>query len=429
MKILFIHQNMPGQFRYIARHLAQQAENEVVFLTTRDGVSIPGVRRIVYKPRREPRAETHHYLRQAERAILYGQETTRALIDLKGKGWRPDVVVGHPGWGEMLFLKEVYPDVPVLAYFEFFYRAHGTDVNFDPELPASSVDEMCKLRIKNFVNLQMLEVADAGLCPTRWQFSTYPEAIRAKTSVIFDGVDTLLCRPDAAATFTLPDGRVLSRSDEVVTYCTRAYEPYRGFPSFMRAISDLCRRRPHAHVLIVGGDGNAYGRDTIDGRSWKDHMLDEVAIDPDRVHFLGNLPWGQLHRVYQVSAAHVYLTYPFVLSWSMMEAMASGCAIVGSDTPPVREMIEDGVNGLLCDFFDPKGIADRVEEVLDHPDRMQAIRDAARRTILQRYELGDCMARQIALIRRLAEGERPLPPQSRGEPGAPAFGKPTTLPR
>ena len=196
-------------------------------------------------------------------------------------------------------------------------------------------------------------------------------------------------------------------SDEVVTYVARNLEPYRGFPVFMRAVEEICRRRPKAHVLIVGADGVSYGRSLPDGQTYREKALSEVEIDPARVHFLGRLSYEQYLKVLQVSAVHVYLTYPFVLAWSMLEAMASECLIVGSETAPVKEVIRDGENGLLVDFYDHLAIADRIDEVLDHEDRMADIRTRARRTIVRGYGLDKCLRDQIRMVESLAESRRP----------------------
>lgn len=419
MKILFIHQNMPGQYRYLARHFGRRSDVDVTFLTQRDDVNIQGVRRITYKPRRRANKETHHYLRLTENGVLNGQEVLRTLDALRQRGYRPDVIVGHPGWGEMLYVKEAFPDVPVLAFFEFYYHVKNSDVDFGGVEPG--YDTRCRIRTKNLVNLLSLEMADAGISPTYFQYDKHPDEYKYKISVIFDGVDTEQCKPNPDARFDLPDGRVLTAQDEVMTYCARAYEEQRGFASMLRAVAEVQRRRPNAHVLIVGGDGNPYGNPKQAGQAYKDKLVEELQPDLERTHFLGNIPWGRLHTAFQVSSAHIYLTVPFVLSWSMMEAMACGCVVIGSRTAPVEEVLDDRVNGLLVDFHDHTAIADRIDEVLDHPDRMQAVRERARATILDHYDLNDCMNKQIALIERLVRGERPAPPQPLHKPGDPFF--------
>ncbi|MEO0393246.1 MAG: glycosyltransferase, partial [Pseudomonadota bacterium] len=342
---------------------------------------------------------------------------------LKEKGFTPDVIVAHPGWGEALFAKDIFPDTPLLNYFEFYYRAYGADVGFNPE-DEISVDDKCRIRVKNTVNFLALEAADAGMSPTFWQYSRNPEEFHYKISVIHDGIDTNMCRPDPRATLTLDDGRVLSRDDEVITYVARNLEPYRGFPQFMCAVEMLQKERPNAHFVIVGADGISYGRAPKEGGTWKEKCLAEVSLDMDRVHFLDSVPYVRFAEVLRVSAAHIYLTYPFVLSWSMMEAMSSGCLIVGSRTAPVEEVIRDGENGLLVDFFKPEEVVEQVVRVLEHPDQMQDIRDAARQTVMDHYDLEKCLAGQITMIKNLVNGHRPVMHHPRWEPGKPVFEKP-----
>jgi glycosyltransferase involved in cell wall biosynthesis len=245
---------------------------------------------------------------------------------------------------------------------------------------------------------------DRGVSPTAWQRAQYPREFVDRIAVIHDGIDTAVVRPDLQAVLTLPDGRQLSRQDEIVTYVARNLEPYRGFPSFMRAVAELGRRRPRTQFLIAGGDGVSYGARLPNGETYRQRLLAEVAVDPSRVHFLGTIPYRQFVRLLQVSSVHVYLTYPFVLSWSALEAMAAECLLVASDTAPVTEVIEDGRNGLLVDFFSPAAIADRVEEALDGGARWDELRRRARATILERYRLEDCLARHVRLIEDTAAG-------------------------
>lgn len=404
MRVLFIHQNCPGQYRHLAPRLASQPQNKVVFITQPGKPSIPGVTKIEYKPTRQPSRQTHSYIRNLEAAILNGQAVARAALALKKRGFTPDLVCAHPGWGESLYIKDVYPTTPLLIYCEFYYRPSGSDVDFDPARKVT-LDDSCRVRTKNAVNLLSLESCDRGISPTRWQRAQFPKEFIDRIAVIHDGIDTNAASPNPDATFTVPGGLTLTRRDEVVTYVARNLEPYRGFPSFMRALAESCRRRPHCHFLIVGGDGVSYGARLPDGKSYRQKMIEEVAIDPERVHFLGKLPYTKYLSVLHVSSAHVYLTYPFVLSWSMLEAMSAECLVIASDTAPVTEVITDGRNGLLVDFFSPIAIADRVDEVLDHKDRMGEIRRRARQTILERYDLANCLRRQLRLMADLLGGK------------------------
>ena len=412
MKVLFIHQNFPAQFRHLARVLGASADNEVVYVTKRKELEIPGVRKVVYDLSRDASASTHHYIAGLEKAVLYGQAVARVTMALKRRGFVPDVVYAHPGWGEPLYVKDVYPDSPLVNLYEFYYRTFGSDVDFDPSRPPK-FDDVARIRTKNTTNLLSLESCDWGVCPTKWQYAQFPQEYRYKLSVVHDGIDTKLALPNPNTRLKLSSGVELGRDSEVVTYVARNLEPYRGFPSFMRAVTEICRRRPNCHILIVGADGVSYGAKLAKGDSWRKRMLAEAPIDPRRVHFLGTLSYANYIQVLQISSVHVYLTIPFVLSWSMLEAMAAECLVVGSDTAPVREVIEDGKNGLLVDFFSPNAIADRVDEVLDHPDRTVKLRKQARKTIVSRYELSKCMPRQLAILERLAAGRGPKPQAAR----------------
>lgn len=427
MRYLFIHQNMPGQYKHIVGHLAANRKNEVVFITKRKDLDLPNVKKLLYEPHREPSPQTHRYMIGAERGILHGQQVARLCIDLKTKGWRPDIIVGHPGWGEMLYVKDVWPDVPVLAFFEFYYRGHGADVGFDPQ-EQPSVDDLCRIRSKNFINDVALNLCDAGMSPTLWQYAQLPAEFAYKVSVIHDGIDTRTCAPDPAATLRLADGRTLTRDDEVITYCVRNFEPYRGFPTFMKAVELIHKRRPKAQVVAIGADGISYGKPLPDGKLYRHEALKEVQVDRSRLHFIGSVPYDTFLKVIKVSQAHIYLTYPFVLSWSMLESMSAGCLVIGSRTPPVEEVIVDRENGLLVDFFSPEEVADRVDEVFAAPDRMAELRQRARATVLERYDLEKCLGRQLTLIKNLVLGHRPVMPAPTFKPGQPDFARPTAGP-
>jgi len=405
MDILFIHQNMPGQYKHLAPALARSSGNNVVFLTKRNDVTLPRVARATYKGPREVRPDSHPYLRLQEGAVLHGQQVVRAIHGLKQNGFRPDLVIGHPGWGELLFVKDVLPDVPLVSYCEFFYRGQGLDVGFDPEDPVD-IDTLCRARARSGHLLLSLEACDVGISPTHWQKNAHPAAFNDKIEVIFDGIDTSVVRPEGDARLTLPDGLVIERGDEILTYVARNLEPYRGFRTFMRALPDILKRRPNAHIVIVGGDEVSYGSKPKDHANWREAMLAEVEIDLSRVHFTGKLPYGDYLKLLRASRAHVYLTYPFVLSWSCLEAMACGALVIASDTAPVREVIEHDQNGLLTDFFDHAALAEKVCAVLSEPVAFERHRKNARDTIVERYEVSTCLTQQLELVKRVVEARR-----------------------
>ena len=407
MKIIFVHQNMPGQFLHLMQHLAAQG-HQVVFITQRKGMNVPGVRTMTYQVGRRVSPQTHHYLRNAESCILYGQEVARVAMRLRHNRFVPDLIVGHSGWGEILFLKDVYPDVPLVGYFEYYYHVYKGDTGFDPDEPVTA-DTAPRLRARNTVNLLSLAAADVGLTPTRWQQSLYPDPYRERLHVLHEGVDTAMLRPNPQAKYQIPGtGIGVAAGDEVLTYVGRNLEPHRGFPSFMRSLPEILRQRPNARVLVIGGDGVSYGSPPAEGGTWKAVMLKELgdSVDWGRVHFLGRVPYPQFTRILALSRAHIYLTYPFVLSWSMLEAMASGCVVIGSRTPPVEEVITDGENGLLVDFFSPAQIAERAVQVLGAPEDFASLRLRARQTVLERYDLRSvCLPAQLNMLERAQAGD------------------------
>jgi glycosyltransferase involved in cell wall biosynthesis len=402
MNILFLHQNFPAQFRHLATVLARQQGNQVVFLTAAERGEIPGVKKLLFKPSREVNPATHHYLKGMERSVLEGQAAYRTGIALKQQGFRPDLVYGHSGWGSPMFMKDLFPKSPLMCYFEWFYHAHGADSDFDPAVEVTA-DEECRLRISNAAILNDLYSCDFGLSPTQWQKSQFPREYAQKIAVLHDGVDTDYFRPLVQNKLSLPTLDLdLQEHREIVTYVARGMEPYRGFPQFMETLAILQKRRPGLQAIIVGADRVAYGKPLPGGKSYKELMLERLPLDLSRIHFTGLLPYSEYLKVLQASSVHVYLTRPFVLSWSMLEAMSAGCLIVGSATQPVQEVIKDGENGLLTDFFSPAAIAGRVEEALDNRQQMARIRDAARETIVERYDLKKLLPRHIELMRRVA---------------------------
>lgn len=398
MRVLFLHPNFPAQFRHLAVALVQDSNHQVVFGTARREGSLPGVYKAVYTPSREAHPPTHHYVRTLENAVLQGQAVYRLAEQLKAQGFIPDVVYGHSGWGPTLFIRDVFPKAKLLCYFEWFYHAHGSDADFDPTDPITTDDE-ARIRLKNSPILIDLYSCDRGLSPTFWQRQQFPPEYHNKITVCHDGVDTEFFQPQPGRQLVLPRLNLdLSQVPEIVTYVARGMEPYRGFPQFIESVALLQQRRPQCHVVIVGENRVAYGKSLPDGKTYKDFMLEKVPLDLDRVHFTGLLPYPEYLQVLQSSTVHIYLTRPFVLSWSMLEALSAGCLVVASRTPPVTEVIEDGVNGLLVDFFSPQEIADRVEEVLNNPTQMAPIRVKARETIQERYNLAQLLPQHLEWI-------------------------------
>ena len=405
MKILFVHQNFPGQYRHVAAALAQTPGWEVMALgdvkNIKQRPAIPGVKLAGYPTPQGATPRTHHYVTPLEGAVRRGQAVAKACLELKKRGFTPDLIHAHPGWGESLFIKDIFPDAHVTLYCEFFYRAQGSDVGFDPEYP-SSFDDQFRVRVKNSTHLLSLEGSDAGISPTQWQKKQFPREYQERITVIHEGVDTEVVKPDPKAEVALTRaGLKLTPDDEVITYVARNLEPYRGFHIFMRSLPEILRRRPKAHVIIVGADGVSYGQSLPDKQTYKKKLLEELdgKLDAQRVHFLGQVPYAGLVRIYQVSSVHVYLTYPFVLSWSLLEAMSSGALIVGSRTPPLEEVVTDGKNGFLTDFFDINALAERVDQTLERRDELKKVRERARKTVVENYDLKKiCLPKQLKLL-------------------------------
>jgi glycosyltransferase involved in cell wall biosynthesis/parvulin-like peptidyl-prolyl isomerase len=424
MRILFLHPNFPAQFRHLAAAIAQDSRHQVVFGTTRREGRLPGVTKMIYSPKREARPETHHYVRPLENAVIQGQAVYRMAEQLKARGFVPDVVYGHSGWGPTLLMKDIFPKAKLLCYFEWFYHAHGTDADFDPNEPLTADDE-ARIRLKNAPILVDLYSCDRGLSPTYWQRQQFPLENHSKITVRHDGVDTNFFRPQPGAKLVLPRLNLdLSHVEELVTYVGRGMEPYRGFPQFIEAIYLLQQRRPQCHVVIVGEDRVAYGKSLPDGKTYKQLMLEKFPLDLSRVHFTGHLPYEEYLKVLQASSAHVYLTRPFVLSWSMLEALSTGCLVVGSSTAPVTEVIQDGVNGLLANFFSPEEIANRIEEALKDRDRMNQIRTKARQIIQERYDLSLLLPQHLQWIGQdMGDSQIPLWTPTQSKPANESNGK------
>jgi glycosyltransferase involved in cell wall biosynthesis len=332
---------------------------------------------------------------------------------MRESGIQPDGIIAHHGWGESLFLKEVWPNAKLGIYCEFFYRVDGADVGFDPEFPARDEGDACRLRLKNLNNLLHFEIADAGISPTNWQASTFPEPMRSKITVVHDGINTETVAPNPDVRVTLNGDLTLSRKDEVITFVNRNLEPYRGYHTFMRALPEILRLRPKARVLIVGGNEVSYGAKPVEaqhgGRTWREIFANEVRpqiSDSDwaRVHFLGNIAYQHFIPLLQLSTVHVYLTYPFVLSWSLLEAMSVGAAIVASDTQPLHEAIQHGHTGRLVNFFDHQALAAEVSALLDDAAERQRLGANARALVKANFDLhGVCLPRQLDWVRGLAD--------------------------
>ncbi|HMS95674.1 MAG TPA: glycosyltransferase [Tabrizicola sp.] len=404
MKLLFVHQNFPGQFLHLAPEM-QRLGHDVRALTaaSNDCAALVPLLRYPFKPEKVEPQHTRlgrTFTQMGDRGVA----VARFARKLRADGYVPDVIYGHSGWGETQFLKEVWPEAKLLVFAEFYYRGLFADSGFDKEFSNPGFDEVMIAQGRAAHMAQSLVHADQGISPTEWQASTHPPLLRKHLEVIFDGVDCDRLTPNPGARFTLPNGRVVQRGDEVLTFVNRNLEPYRGYHVFMRALPDVLAARPEAQVVIVGENGVSYGQKPKDGGTWKERFLDEVKdrIDLSRVHFAGRVPYDQLVDLMHVSRVHAYLTYPFVLSWSMVEALAAGALVVGSNTAPVAEVIKDGVNGRLIDFFDIKAWSAALTDALARPEAYVQMRETARKMAREKYDLRTvCLPKQINLLTRL----------------------------
>jgi glycosyltransferase involved in cell wall biosynthesis len=396
MRVLFLHDNFPAQFGPIGTYLARKGW-DITFGTQREGAKSPLLKVFNYKPHRDFTKGVHPYAGAFEKAAINGQAAARACLALKAKGYAPDVMMAHSGWGPGMYLKDIWPDARYIGYFEWYYQPVGPDVAFMNDEGTPSEDQLMRTRGRNAPILLDLAACDFGLIPTQYQKSQFPAIIADKLKVLHDGVDIEAYAPRPGAELVLP-GLDLSHASEIVTYVARGMEPYRGFPQFMAAAAEVLRRRPEAHIVVVGEDRVAYGKQLDAGDSWKKRVLSQHSFDETRLHFTGLISREHYLSVLQASSVHVYLTVPFVLSWSMMEAMSAGCLVVGSDTEPVRELIEDGENGLLIDFYNVQAIARAIIRVLDDPEKHDRIRAAARRTIVDRYSAQEIYAQKARMF-------------------------------
>jgi len=409
MNILFIHQNFPGQFKFLAPALAAQGHDVRAFTMQKIAAGEwQGVKLTHYQPSRGTAPNVHPWVSDFETKTIRGEACFRAALKLKERGFTPDVIIAHPGWGESLFLKDVWPQAKLGIYCEFYYHPQGADVGFDPEFPARDAGDVCRLRLKNLNNLLHFEIADSGISPTHWQASTFPEPFRSRITVVHDGIDTEAIAPNPAVSLTLNGDLVLTKQDEVITFVNRNLEPYRGYHIFMRALPELLKRRPGARVLIVGGEEVSYGARPEGDKKWKDIFAGEVRpqisdADWARVHFLGNVPYQYFIPLLQISTVHVYLTYPFVLSWSLLEAMSVGCAIVASDTQPLHEAIRHNDTGRLVSFFDAAALSGEVCALLDDPAARERLGANARAFAQANYDLKTiCLPKQLQWVEELA---------------------------
>lgn len=406
LNIVFIHYELPGQFLHLIRYLAKQPQYNVFGICHENAEAVNDnslyQQLYTYQPKQLDSSLTHHYVTDLQRSVLNAQAVFEILQQCLLQGIHFDLAVAHTGWGETLYFKDIYPDTPLLGYAEFFFHAKGADAGFDPENPVSK-DRSLQIKTLNAQLLLGMNECDTLVTPTNWQKSLFPELWQDQLNMIHEGVNVDLCKPDQEITFTLPGGTQLSRKNEVVTYSARNLEPYRGFPVFLKAIERVCQSRPDCHIIITGGDQISYSKKLADGECYREKYLKTVSLPESRVHFLGKVSYSTHIQLLQLSSVHVYLTYPFVLSWSFIEAMACGCVIIASDTPPVMDFLEAERNGITVKFFDDEQIAGEIGEVFNHPQRKSYLGRAARDKINKYYQHHFSINHYLNLFKQLLE--------------------------
>ncbi|WP_428669176.1 glycosyltransferase [Reyranella sp.] len=408
--VLFVHNGAPGRFAFLAAALRERGWTGAL-INGPTGTDLEGMASIRWRPSGPQQGSPRRLVRQAESQLVAGAGGAEAAMELRRNGFLPDLIVGHPSWGEMLFLREVFPDTPQIQVGEFYYRTQGANFNFDPEFSAPSLEAAMVQQAGNAAFALSFAQATRIVAPTPYQASTYPGVFQPLIRVVHEGVDTQAARPFPQTQLTLRDGTILDRSTPVITFINRRFEPLRGFHVFMRALPRFLSEVPDAHVLMVGADDpDTYGRPPPEG-SWKQRLLGEVGdrLDPARVHWVGPLPYEQLLYVFAASWAHVYLTYPFALSWSLLDAMACGCLIIGSDTAPVRDVVRHEENGLLVPFFDVDALAAQLAEACRKPERFRRLRDNARATAVAEYDRATvCLPKWLDVVDEVLAEQPPL---------------------
>jgi glycosyltransferase involved in cell wall biosynthesis len=399
VQVLFVHPNFPGQFGPCATRLASEPGVEVVFVSQRAEGMHAGIRCIRAVPRGGATHANHYCSRTFENAVWSAHAVHVACAS--SEGLAPDVIVGHSGFGTTTFLSDLY-SCPVINLFEYWYRGHESDLDFRPEYPPEPLDRLRAIT-RNAMILLDLQAGTLGYAPTHWQRDLFPEPWRSKLRVLHDGIDTDFWRRRERSTqvcgVDLPAGR------PVITYVSRGLEAMRGFDVFMRFAEQLARTRPDALFLVVGEERTHYGNDTkhISAPSFKQHVLSEVTGEVPQVHFLGKVSRDQLVEVFSVSDLHVYLTVPFVLSWSLLDAMACECAVLVSDTGPLDEVIGSSEVGERIAFGDVDAMYEAASELLDDSPRRLEMGRAARRLVEQRYATEVIYPRFRAMLDEVVE--------------------------
>ena len=409
-KILFLHQNFPGQYKHLAPALAAEKNIECISISQNPS-GLESIKHYQYKINEGNIPNVNRLVTEFETKMIRATCVAKLCIEIKEEGFDPDLIIAHPGWGEGFLLKDIWSNAKFLNYFEFYYNSKDSDVDFDLEesqRPSFDFDLKSKLTARNSPMISSFVQADKLICPTDYQKSTSPVDFKDKIKVIHEGINTDTVKPIENASLILQskDGNrkeTVTKENKVITFLNRNLEPYRGYHIFMRSLPEVIEKHPDAYILIIGDDGVSYGATPKNG-SYKDIYFNEIKDkipNNHNIRFLGRVPYEVMLNVFSISTAHVYLTYPFVLSWSMLEAMACEVLILGSKTPPIEEVIKDKKNGMLFDFHNPKELSELIDNVLQNPKDFKNIRNAARKTIIENYEVKKCLPKQVQLVKEL----------------------------
>ena len=406
--ILIVHQNFPGQFPHIADALRKRGDR-VAAIGAKTARPRPGVDFRSWSTNRGSTKGILDWATRAEADMIRGTAAAQTALQLKRDGFNPDVIIGHPGWGETLFLKEIWPAARVILFGEMLYRSHGSDLNFDLEFQGGREEMARNMRThaKNATQVLAFAYADRIVCPTPFQAGSFPPALQPAIRIIHEGVDISKAVRRTGVKLKLPGGKVLDGKKPVITFVNRTFEPLRGFHIFMRALPAVLDACPDVDVLMIGSSAaRGYGGESPTGKDWTNLILDELGdrLDRSRVHFLGKVPHDKLIDAFSISWAHVYYTYPFVLSWSLVEAMAAQCTIIASDTSPLHDAITDGVEGVLLPFFDTDALSDTLLRAARDPASFAGMGSAARERAIRDFDQARGTAAWLRLIDEVLNG-------------------------
>lgn len=386
-KILFVHNNFPGRFEFLLPSLVSAGHQCVAI--AQGGRRVDGIPLLLWRSTRSSTPGVFDLAVRAEADLIRGRAAADRALQLRDSGFEPELIIGHPAWGEVALMKEIFPRARQILVGEFYYKTRGGDVGFDPEFQDAGEPDSFKVHAKNAVMAMSYAEADRIICPTPFQASAFPPALRDRALIIHEGIDTDRIKRRSGARLKLGEARALDGSTPVITFINRVFEPMRGFHIMMRAVPAVLQSVPDVTVLMIGSERTAgYGAPAPEGGTWRGYMMKEVGdrLDPSRVLFTGPVAHETMLTALSLSWAHVYYTYPFVLSWSLLEAMACECLVLGSDTPPLHDAIEHGRNGLLHDFFDIGALSQAMIDACRHPERSAPLRSAARQTVLERFD-------------------------------------------